>query len=127
MQHLRRLNLALWLMWSLSACEIHPFSNTEAPTLSNLQVGPGVTPTFSWTGSEATYLAVRRVSDGEIIWLIRDSRGMPSPITYGIPPSDAEEPVRLQSTLTEGVAYQVQVTASGFFEEGATVYQTFTP
>lgn len=127
MQHLHGLGLTLLLMCSLSGCDAHPSADLEEPTLSNLQVGPGVTPVFSWTGSDATYLAVRRVTDGETVWLIRQTGGMPSPITYGMPPHDAEESIRLQATLTEGVMYQVQVTASGFLSAGVTVYETFTP
>ena len=109
----------------LLACEIHPFENAEPPTLSDLQVGPGVTPTFSWTGDEADQLVVRR--DGEAVWLVTDHAGMPSPITYGIPPSGADEHIRVEAVLTAGVTYDVEVMAYGFLTQGASVKRSFTP
>ena len=128
MRYLSRLSHALLVISSLTGCDFDPLSNLEDPTLSNLRVGPGVTPTFSWSGSKASHVIVRRVIDGETVWHVRDDGGMPSPITYAVPPSDAQELVRLQATLTEGVAYTVAVTALCLFcEPGVTAYRTFTP
>ena len=113
----------------LCSCNVNPLSNIEEKTLSSLQVGAGVTPTFSWNGSDATWLSVHRQDSAqrETVWQIVDFAGMPSPVKYGVVPREADEQIRLVSVLTAGITYEVEVVATGLFAEGASVTKTFTP
>jgi len=111
-------------------CSCFDLTDAEDRTLSNLQIGAGVTPTFSWNGDDATGLSVRRQDSARfetLVWSIGNTSGMPSPVTYGVVPQGADETARLVSVLTTGITYEVRVGAAGFFAEGATVTKTFTP
>lgn len=114
------------------ACEIHPLENAEPPTLSNLQVGPGLTPTFSWTGDSIQLLYVYRLgsesgSEPAMLWHLGSGAGMASPITYGIVPAGATEYVRVEAPLSHGVTYRVTLIATAILTEGAKLERDFTP
>jgi hypothetical protein len=111
-------------------CSCFDLADAEDRTLSNLQIGAGVTPTFSWNGSDATSLSVIRQDSARfetLVWSIQDFSGMSSPVTYGVVPGEADEQIRLVSVLTAGITYKVRVVAAGLFVEGASVTETFTP
>lgn len=114
------------------ACEIHPFENVEPPTLSHLQVGPGLTPTSSWTGDSIKLLYVDRLgselgSEPAMLWYLESRSGMGSPITYGIVPAGATEHIHVEAPLSPGVTYRVTLIATAFLTEGAKVERDFTP
>jgi hypothetical protein len=135
MRHVHRLWILPLLASLLLACEMNLFENLEPPTQTDLQVGPGVTPTFTWVGDEADQLVGRR--DGEAVWLVTAARpregyhpgyaGMAPPITYGVPPAGAWEHIRVEVVLTAGVTYEVVVTVMSLLSEGAVARRSFTP
>ena len=120
---------ALFLTISMMlACEIHPFENVEPPTLSHLQVGAGLTPTFSWIGDSIQILYVYRLGgEPEMLWHLGSRSGMASPITYGMVPAGATEYVPVEAPLSQGVPYRVTLIATAIFTEGAKVERDFTP
>jgi hypothetical protein len=125
---MRHTLVATLLLLAPLGCGEGPQPVEPSVAYSNLQVGPGVTPTFSWDGMDAWHIWVSRVDDGEVVWRIRNETcfiTIKSPVVYGSIPGHPAESLVVEPVLTEGVTYQVTVefTCGG----DARLRKTFTP
>ena len=115
----------LLLTITVAACDfdLGIFGGGEPPSLTNLEVGPGLTPEYSWEGATIYSLRVRRLNESTgafetLVWeleAITATAGeyWESPIVHGEPPDNAMEVVRVEPVLTAGARYEVSIVAPG--------------
>ncbi len=112
MPHLSKslLNLLFGLCFIglLSACQTHPYDETQQPTLS---IGEGLSPTIRWHPQDAhvlrVYQADSKNADG-LVWMLaaEASHSLQSPITYGVEPAGARSSFAARP-LQAGAEYTV--------------------
>jgi hypothetical protein len=91
---------------------------------SQLTVGSGTTPTYSWTGGAARSLVVQSGS-GEVFFQLEAldlNSGFTGPVAHGATPTGSRI-VTAGRTLTPGAVHTATVTTVG----GTTATRTFTP
>ena len=115
------------------ACDVGIGSSPA--NLNNLEIGPGLTPTYSWEGDGITELSVQRVNavtevSESVVWKIARVRGedlLKSPVGHGEVPHNATESARLEPVLTAGVTYEVTISNANSFAGTARKVKRFTP
>ena len=115
------------LLLGAAACDnngSNPVQVLGSTTGVRIEVGAGVTPTYSWLGGRARSLTVQ-ASSGEVFWqveAIAPEEGFSSPAQHGITPVGSRVVVNARPLEPGTVTIATVVTVLG-----NTGFRTFTP
>ena len=121
------LTLALCGTLAAAACDGGAVSGLAVGGNGNVvvSVGAGSTPTISWTGGNATQLAITQSTGGGVFWdvhTLTTQGGFAPPVTFGVvPPGGAQSAP--STALATGTDYRVTVTTL----DGSTGTRVFRP